>query len=42
MNGVVNSDEGIWSLCGLLCLADIICQLSYSVFVILFNYEYIP
>jgi hypothetical protein len=42
MNGVVSSDEGNWSLCGLLCLADIICQLSYSVFVILFNYEYIP
>jgi hypothetical protein len=42
MDGVVSTDEGNWSMCGLLLLADIICQLLSSVFVILFNYEYIP
>jgi hypothetical protein len=42
MNGVVSTDDGNWSMCGLLLLADIICQLLSSVFVILFNYEYIP
>jgi hypothetical protein len=42
MNGVVSTDDGNWSMCGLLLLADIICQLLSFVFVILFNYEYIP
>jgi hypothetical protein len=42
ITGMITFGEGIWSMCGLLLLADIICQLLLYVYDMSFYYEYIP